>query len=595
MSNELIVGIDLGTTFSEIAAFVDDDVKILGQCQMLPSCVGFTPEGDLLVGEAARNQLLIYPERTVHSIKRKMGSDEVTKLGDKEFTPPEISAIILRELVKTAQKQLNRPVKKAVITVPAYFSDAQRSATREAGALADLEVVRILNEPTAASLAYGLDSKEKVTAMVYDLGGGTFDVSIVSIENDVTEVLASHGNNNLGGNDFDQLLLDFLVYEFQKMHQCDLTENIASYSRLRLAAEEAKKKLSFATFVKIREEALLVKNGKPLHLDLEISKNDYEEMIRPLVESTLESVSIAMKEAGKQSIDIDVILLVGGSTRTPLVSEILEQRTGITPRQEVHPDLCVALGAGVLASRLEGRSVERVLVDISPFSFGVSHLGELNGMPYIHCYHPIIKRNTPLPITRTESYWTAMPHQTTVQLSIYQGDNPDAQKNILVGRFLIEDLTSTYDPNEVLCRMNLDIDGILNVTAIEKVTGKSKQITIIDVLQAKSDDEILEIKERLDKLYHDDLIEILDEDDEDGAEVELEKVDDVDPGWIDAENKARSLVTRSRDLLNKMHLEDKEEAIDLNERIINAIYEKDVDGLKEATHELSEFLFYIEC
>ncbi|MBC8465834.1 Hsp70 family protein, partial [bacterium] len=505
MSKELIVGIDLGTTYSEIAAFVGDDIKVLGQCQMLPSCVGFSPDGDLLVGEPARNQLVIYPERTVHSIKRKIGSDDVIKLGEREFTPPEISSLILRELVRVATKELKLPVKKAVITVPAYFSDAQRSATREAGVLADLEVMRVLNEPTAASLAYGLDSKDKVTAMIYDLGGGTFDVSIVSIENDVTEVLASHGDNNLGGNDFDQLLLDLLVHEFQEKHGCDITENNASYSRLRLAAEEAKKQLSFERYVRIREESLLIKDGKPLHLDLEISREEYEDLIRPLVESTLESVSIAMKEAGRQSVDIDVIILVGGSTRTPLVSAILEQRTGITPRQEVHPDLCVALGAGVLASRLEGRSVDQVLVDTSPFSFGISHLGEINGLPYTHCYHPIIKRNTPLPITRTESYWTAAPHQTTVQLSIYQGDNPDAQKNILVGKFLIEDLTSTYDPNEVLCRMHLDIDGILNVTAIEKITDKSKQITILDVLQAKSDDEILATKERLNKLFQDDI------------------------------------------------------------------------------------------
>lgn len=589
MSNELIVGIDLGTTFSEIAAFVDNDVKILGQSQMLPSCVGISPDGDLLVGEAARNQLLVYPERTVHSIKRKMGSDEVTKLADQEFTPQEISAIILRELVKNAQEQLNRPVKKAVITVPAYFSDAQRAATREAGALAGLEVMRILNEPTAASLAYGLDTKENMTTMVYDLGGGTFDVSIVSMENDVTEVLASHGNNNLGGNDFDQLLLDFLVSEFQKKHECDLTDNIASYSRLRLAAEEAKKQLSFAPYAKIREEALLVKNGTPLHLEMEISREEYEEMIHPLVESTLESTSIAMKEAGKQAIDMDAILLVGGSTRTPLVSEILKERTGITPRQEVHPDLCVALGAGVLASRLEGRDVDRVLVDVSPYSFGISHIGDLNGREYLHCYHPIIKRNTPLPITRTESYWTSTPHQTTANVTIYQGDNRDALKNILVGKFQIEDLSSTYRSNEVLCRMNLDIDGILNVTAIEKDTGKSKAITISDALETKSEEEILEIKKRLDALYKDDIVDIFEDED-----VELEVGDDVDSEWAEAEEKARSLVTRSRNLLDKMHIKDKEEAIELNESIINAIEKMDIDELQGATQELSEFLFYIE-
>src|SRR5271157_3099504 len=361
---ELIAGIDLGTTNSEIAAFVSDGVQVLGPeaNKMLPSCVGFSPAGELLVGEAARHQQLLYPELTVRSIKRKMGSAEMVRLAEKSFSPQEISALILRELVAWAGRELNRAVEKAVITVPAYFSDAQRNATREAGVLAGLEVVRILNEPTAASLAYGFGDASRHTAMVYDLGGGTFDVSVVVVEGDVTEVLASHGNNHLGGDDFDDLLLERLEQEFEKQYAIDLRHgHPAAHARLWWAAEEAKKKLSFEPYARVREEALVIDHGKPLHLELELTRDEYEAMISPLVESTLDSVSKALTDAGKGAGDIDAILLVGGSTRTPLVSRLLRERSGIAPRQDVHPDLCVALGAGVMASRLAGHEVERVL------------------------------------------------------------------------------------------------------------------------------------------------------------------------------------------------------------------------------------------
>ena len=329
--NEVIVGIDLGTTYSEIAAYLDGRVQVLGSggSQMLPSVVGISPAGALLVGESARNQHLIYPERTVRSIKRKMGSDEKVTLGERTFTPPEISALILRELVEWASRALGQPVTKAVITVPAYFSDAQRQATREAGAMAGLEVVRILNEPTAASLAYGYSEQRRHTTMVYDLGGGTFDVSIVTIEGDVTEVLASHGNNQLGGDDFDQLLLEHLLAAFQKEHGIDLRQgHRVAYSRLWWAAEEAKKRLSFEPFVRVREEALVTIAGKPLHLDLELARERYEEMIRPLMESTLESVAKAMEDARIKPADLDAVLLVGGATRTPMIA----QRPGRTHR-----------------------------------------------------------------------------------------------------------------------------------------------------------------------------------------------------------------------------------------------------------------------
>src|SRR3989440_3434250 len=284
--SDMVVGIDLGTTNSEIAAFVNDKVKVLGPetDKMLPSCVGLSPAGALLVGREARHQQLLYPHLTIRSIKRKMGSTEAVKLGDKELTPQEISSLILRQLVEWAQHDLNQPIERAVITVPAYFSDAQRNATREAGELAGLEVVRILNEPTAASLAYGFGDAAHHTALVYDLGGGTFDVSVVSVEGDVTEVLASHGNNRLGGDDFDDLLAARLMDEFQKQHGVDLRHgHPAAKARLWWAAEEAKKKLSAEPYVTIREEALIERNGRPLHLEMEINRIEYEALIRPLV------------------------------------------------------------------------------------------------------------------------------------------------------------------------------------------------------------------------------------------------------------------------------------------------------------------------
>ena len=626
-THDCVVGIDLGTTNSEIAAFIDDNVQIIGggQSKMLPSCVGLSPAGELLIGAPARNQQLLYPERTVRSIKRKMGSDETVTLGEKTFSPPEISALLLRELAQWAQKKLGFAVAKAVISVPAYFSDAQRNATREAGKLAGLEVVRILNEPTAASLAYGYGSDENRTIMIYDLGGGTFDVSIVTIENNVTEVLASHGNNRLGGDDFDQLLVDRLVNEFHEHHGVDLNDgHQVALSRLWWAAEETKKKLSFEPFVKIREEALVDIDGKPLHLEAEISREEYEQMIGPLVESTLDSVSRAMENAGKKPADLDAILLVGGSTRIPYVSRVLEERAGITPRHDVHPDLCVALGAGVLASRLAGREVDRVLVDVSPYSFGPSYLGHRDGVDYPYCYHPIIRANTALPVTRTDRYFTSVSYQKEVEIDIYQGDDPDALKNIPIGHFRVEDLKPTEKPNMVLCRMSLDIDGILKVTAIEKETGKTKQITIDNALQPKSDAEIAEARKRLEALYDarttefDSLLDDLavadrvngEDEDYDVIEIPIDtkhenpggiateesenKILEFDSPWGRAHRDAKGLLERSRRLLDRIHPEDQEDAIDLHERIESAIAARDTPGLSEACEELKELLFFVE-
>src|ERR1700723_1074279 len=600
---EVIVGIDLGTTNSEIAAFVDGKVTTLswGNKNMLPSVVGLSPSGDLLVGEAARNQLVLYPDRTVRSIKRKMGSDETVTLGARQFTPPEISALILRELVSWASRQLGRPAPKAVITVPAYFSDAQRQATREAAQLAGLEAVRILNEPTAASLAYGEGSRH--TAMVYDLGGGTFDVSVVALEGDITEVLASHGNNRLGGDDFNDLLAEHLLSEFQSKHGIDLRSgHPVARARVWWAAEEAKRRLSFEPEVQIREEALATVDGKPLHLEIEITREQYEDMIRPLLDQTLDHMPKALSDAGKSPSDLDAILLVGGSTRTPLVGRLIEERTGLTPREEIHPDLCVALGAAVMASRLAGHQVERVLVDVTPYSFGVSYLGERGGGSYPHCYMPIIKRNSPLPITRTERFFTSHPYQEEIDVQVYEGEDEDALRNILVGDYRVSGLTPMRDFNEVLCRMSLDLDGILSVTSIEKRSGLSKHITIARALEAKSEAEIAEARKRLETLYatreDDEFLDGYDLLPEDGGVDEInagiERVFDATSvptegsapaeEWSVAESEGRQLIERSRGMLDRIHEEDREEAIDLNRAIEQAIERHDRTALLEAVH-----------
>ena len=610
--SDLIVGIDLGTTNSEIAAFTGGQVRVLGpgDTRMLPSCVGFSAAGELLVGEAARNQQALYPERTVRSIKRQMGSEEKVRVGGKDFLPQEISALILRELAEWAHRALGERPQRAVITVPAYFSDAQRNATREAGALAGLEVVRILNEPTAASLAYGYGDGSRHTVLIYDLGGGTFDVSVVTVEGDITEVLASHGNNHLGGDDFDDLLAERLAAEFEKQHGIDVRKgNPAAKARLWWAAEEAKKKLSFEPYVKIREEALVTRLFRPLHLEVEISRDEYEAMIRPLVESTLDSVSKALQDSGKKPGDMDAILLVGGSTRTPLVSSLLIEKIGLEPRQDVHPDLAVALGAGVMASRLAGRAVERVLVDVSPYSFGVSYLGERGGYPYPHCYKPIIRRNTPLPLTRTERYLTSHPYQTQVDVQVYQGDDEDALKNILVGDFSIEGLTAIEDANEILCRMRLDLDGILEVAAVEKLTGKTKHIRIENALRAKSAEEIAAGRKRIQELYEtrgemaDEEWETTEDLEEDVLEGDVLEDDEAAgsnaiempaPVHADGNAEIEGLLERSRRLLAKMHAEDREEAIDLHEKIDKAMASRDAAALKEAAGALKELLFFVE-
>ncbi len=477
---EPIVGIDLGTTNSEIAVIRDGRPEVIrtdGEA-ILPSVVGLDPEGRLLVGTPARNQWVLAPDRTIRSIKRKMGEDLKVQLGDRDYAPQEVSAIILGRLKEQAEQYLGQPVRKAVITVPAFFNEVQREATREAGELAGLEVVRIINEPTAAALTYDPDTESMERLLVYDLGGGTFDVSIVQVERGVVEVLASHGDTHLGGDDFDQLLLDYVCDEFAKEHKLDLRKSLVGKSRVLSAVEEAKKLLSAEAVARIQEEFIAENNGAALHLDLEIERPEYEALIEPLLAKTLTCVDQSLDDARLHAQQIDKVILVGGASRTPLVHRLLERRVGRELHTEVDPDLCVAMGAAVQGGLINGIDVGPVLVDITPHTLGVAALADLHGMLSEHRFVPVIHRNTPLPATRSEMFTTAYDQQKAVEVSIYQGENDDVRHNQFIGEFLLDGLCEVDAGNEILVRFGLDLNGILKVTAEEHATGLQKQLTV---------------------------------------------------------------------------------------------------------------------
>ena len=473
--NELIVGIDLGTTNSELAVAREGKVEVLpihGN-PIMPSCVGLDSAGNLIVGQAARNQLIAAPEHTILSIKRKMGEDAKVRLGDKEFSPEEISSFILRELKLEAERQLGQPVAKAVITVPAFFNERQRKATQAAGALAGLEVVRIINEPTAAALAYGAGVTEGETMLVYDLGGGTFDVSVVVVEHGVVEVKASHGDTHLGGDDFDQLLVDHAILEFKRQHNVDLLQDGKTLRRLKVVLERAKRALSDEPYVRIREEYL---DGEH-HLEMELLRGDYERMILPLLEKTLGCVHQSLSDARLTPKDIKKVMLVGGATRTPLVQELLQDRMQLDPRFEINPDLIVAMGASIQAGVIAGQERHSILVDITPHTYNTAAIGEHDGFEQLICV-PVIHRNTPLPASKAEMLATLYDDQEGARIEVYQGEHRLPEQNTFIGDFVIEGLTKAPAGNPLVIHFDLDLNGILKVTATEKVTGLAKTVTI---------------------------------------------------------------------------------------------------------------------
>ncbi len=583
---ETIVGIDLGTTNSEVAVLENGKVVVIPDAgrEMLPSVVGIAEDGSVLVGEVARNQSVLYPERTAKSIKRKMGSDERVELAGNSFTPQEISAIILKRLKGVAETYLKRSVDKAVITVPAYFNDAQRQATREAGEIAGLEVVRMINEPTAAALSYESSHHGQKNILVYDLGGGTFDVSVVKMQDEVVEVVASHGNNHLGGDDFDHKISDHITTHLKEQSGVDANTSRQAMARIGRAAEAAKIALSNQPYVTVEEEYLLEKDGTPVNLSLELSRLDYEAMIEPYISETLDAVHTALKGASMTVADIDEVLLVGGATRTPLVGERLEQELGQAPRGDVHPDLCVAMGAAIQAGMIAGEQVSAVLVDITPYTFGTSALGEIDGVPTIHKFVPIIHKNTPIPVTKSEAFATVQDDQEIVDVKIYQGEDPDALNNIQIGEFKVKGLSRGPAGNVIVLQLALDLNGILNVSAVEKKTGLEKSITIDNAISRFEHDEMDQAKGRIQSLFEAEDVEIIDESTADAGTAQLQHT----------LVQARALVEKAERMLDDATAEDREDMINLIETINEAVAAKNADALKAPMDELADILFYLE-
>ena len=573
-----ILGIDLGTTNSEIAIYRDGHPEVLRDEQgriILPSVVGLTENGELLVGEEARNQFLLYPERTVRSIKRRMGSDAKVRLGEREYTPQEISAIILSRLKEIAQAQLGRTIRKAVITVPAYFSDTQRQATREAGEIAGLEVARIINEPTAAALVYEVTQHQGKRVLVYDLGGGTFDVSVVRIEQGVVEVISSHGNNHLGGDDFDHKIVEHVFEHLKLKHGVDVADWPQAMARILRSAEDAKKQLSDHPYARIAEEYLAEHGGQPVNLDLELSREQYEDMIAPFIEETLGAIHIALESAGLTSSQVDEILLVGGATRTPLIRRRLVEVFGSQPRGEVDPDLCVAMGAAIQGAAMTGTEVSAVLVDVTPYTFGTSALGELNGELYPYRYVPIIPKNTPIPARMSEAFFTVLDEQTDVDVRIYQGENSDALENIKIGEFRVSGLSREPAGNPVILDLALDRNGILQVSAREKKTGLERRITIDNATSRYDREQLDEARQRIGELG----------DQEQAASV---------GGGSATDSAVDALLARASAKLEQTGEEDRTEIIDLIESIRDARRSGDSSALEDARNQLQDLLFYLE-
>lgn len=573
---EMIIGIDLGTTNSAVACVRDGQPRILpiDGSPTMPSCVGLSPDGELLVGREALNQFAVYPERTVRSIKRRMGLDYQVTLGDQSFGPEEISALILKKLKAAAEEALGQPVSKAVVTVPAYFDENQRKATRQAGELAGLQVERILNEPTAAALAYGADRRESEKVLVYDLGGGTFDASLVVSENGVIEVKSSHGDTQLGGDDFDQVLVRRAARSFVKEGGSDPLEDPVAHNRLKLRMEAAKIHLSSNPFVQV-EEAFF-HEGK--NLALEVTREEYEEEIRPLLDKTVGCCAQCLHDAAIRGPELDRILLVGGASRTPLVQALIEERLGLEPRHEIDPDLIVAYGAALQGAALAGEPSAGILVDITPYNLGISALsgpfGELG-------FSTIIRRNTPLPVSRSELFRTATDNQPEVIIMVYQGETENLEGNRMIGEFVVEGLSKAPAGDPILVHFQLNLNGMLEVTATEKRTGLSKTVEL-DTGTRHGIVDLTASKERLGALAGDE-----------DASVEGAVVDNMPPS--DA-GEAETLRERADHLLelDSIDADDRAELLELRKKSNAALEAGDREALAALNNALEDLLFYLE-
>ena len=559
------IGIDLGTTNSCVAVWEGGEAKVIANpegSRTTPSVVAFK-NGEIIVGQAAKNQMVTNPE-TISSIKRLMGTSKKVEANGKKYTPEEISAMILSDLKKTAEAYLGEPVKKAVITVPAYFNDAQRQATKNAGKIAGLEVERIINEPTAAALAYGLDKQEKTEQiLVYDLGGGTFDVSILEIGDGVFEVKATSGNNHLGGDDYDKRIIDYLVDEFKKETSIDLSKDKMAMQRLKDAAEKAKKDLSGMTTTNISLPFISQGADGPVHLEKSLTRAKFEELTHDLTESTLEPVRNALKDAKLSKSDIDKILLVGGSTRMPIIAETIKKELGMEPSKGVNPDEVVAMGAAIQGGVLTGDVNDIVLLDVTPLSLGIETLGGVCTV--------LIPRNTTIPTSKSQIFSTAADNQPAVDIHILQGERPMAADNKTLGNFQLTNIApAPRGVPQIEVTFDIDANGIVNVKAKDLGTNKEQSITITSSTNL-SDDEI-------DKMV---------------KEAEANKAaDEKRKEEADTKNEAEQLIFMTeksiKDLGDKVDEKDKEEAEGLIKDLKEAMDKNDIDDIKAKKDKLNE-------